>query len=267
MTETAVRDLMRQAMAADEPPIGPVLGKALRAARRARRQRLAASVAAGLVIAACVVVGAGTVFVRGNAVAAAQFVFVKPVLPDTTYTHIQPITSEYLGQLLISELPLGARHSQVLANANSNIPGATGRTASASLGEVTTSLGWGYVRAEMMAAGATDTGFGCAPGLAAGYCHVYALAGGVKVMEEYASASLTTTHRQFVSFSVQVFRPRVALVDLYESNEAGNAGGAVARDLPIKASQLLTAALDPRWQFFITKLALSSGGSGHGMLT
>jgi hypothetical protein len=270
MTETAVRDLMRQAMAGDEPAMGPVLGRALRAARRARRQRLAASATAGAAMAVCLVVGLSVVGGPGNGpqrhdLASDGFVFVRPALSEVTYTQIRPITSAYLGRLLVADLPPGARHSQVEASANANIPGATARTASASFGVVTTSAGSGYVMATMMAVGATDTGFGCARGLDRGHCRAYSLAGRVTVVEEYSSATVATTHQQVMSFSVQVFRPRVALVSLKESNEAATAGSPVAGSMPIEAAQLLAAALDPRWQFYVIK-ALSGAGSGRGML-
>jgi hypothetical protein len=270
LTEIAVRDLMRRAMAGYEPPIGPVLGKALRAARRARRQRLAASIAAATVIAACLVVGVAVVGEQAHGaqrrgLASVDLVFIRPSLPYVTYIPIHPLTSEYFGQLLVAQLPPDAGYGQVMASANSNVPGATGRTASAYLDDVTTSVGSGAVKVEMMAVGATDAQFGCAPGLAAGHCHAYTLAGGVKVIEEYASAALATGRQQVLSFQVQVFRPRVALVSLSESNRAATAGSPVARAMPILAAQLLTAALDPRWQFYITRPVESQAGSGRGM--
>jgi hypothetical protein len=268
MTESAVRDLMRQAMAGDEPQMGPVLGKAVRAARRARRQRRAASVAAAVVITVGLVVGASAVGGPGHglqrrAVASAQFVFIEPALPDLTYVRVQPITREYLGQLLLAELPASAAHSQVDASANSNIPGAIGRTATASFSEVTTPIGSGAVQAEMMAVGTTDAQFGCPTGPAAGSCKAYSLAGGVKVVEEYDSATLPVGRARVLSFRVQVFRPRVAVVSLSESNKAADTS-VVSFGMPLTAAQLLAAAVDPRWQFYVTKPVSTESGSGVG---
>jgi hypothetical protein len=268
MTETAVRDLMRQAMAGYEPQMGPVLGKAVRAARRARRQRQAASAAAAVLITVGLAVGVSAVGGPGHglqqrAAASAQFVFIEPALPDVTYVRVHPITREYLSQLLLAELPAGAGHSQVDASASSNISGAIGRTATASLSEVTTTIGSGAVRAEMMAVGATDAQFGCPSGRAAGICKVYSLAGGVKVVEEYEAATLPVRRVRVLSFQVQVLRPRVAVVSLSESNRTANTG-AVSFGMPLTAAQLLTAAVDPRWQFYVTKPASTAAGADVG---
>jgi hypothetical protein len=268
MTETAVRDLMRRAMSGYEPPMGPLLGKALLAARRAKRQRMAASVAAAALIGACVVAGWSAVGGLGHApqrhdMLAAQYVFITPALPDVTYTRIHPITSEYFGQLLLAELPAGALHSQVQASAISAVRGTAGRTASASLSEVTTTIGSGAVRAEMMAVGATDAEFGC-PSARPSDCHAYSLRGGVEVVEEYASATLAVSHLRVLSFQVQVFRPRVAVVSLSESNSTAS-GTAVSLAMPLTAAQLLAAAVDPRWQFYIIMPVYAGAGSGRGM--
>ncbi len=269
MTETAVRDLMRQAMTGNEPPMGPVLGQAVRAARRVRRQRQAASAAAAAVIAVGLVVGVPAIGGPGHGlrrdVVSAHLVFIAPALPDLTYVRTHPITRQYLGQLLLAELPVGAAHSVVEASADSNTPGAIGRTASAWFSEVTTPLGSGAVEAEMMAVGTTDAQFGCPPGLVAGLCKTYSLAGGVKVVEEYASATQSIRRLRVLSFQVQVFRPRVVLISLYETNRTANAS-AVSFGMPLTAAQLLTAAVDPRWQFYITKPASTSTGSGHGLM-
>jgi hypothetical protein len=268
MTETGVRDLMRQAMAGYEPPMGPVLGKAVRAARRARRQRQAASVAAAVLITVGLVVGLPAVGRLGHglqrrAAASAQFVFIEPALPDLTYVRVGPITPEYLTQLLLAELPAGAGHSQVDASADSNIPGPTGQTATASLSEVTTTIGSGPVRAEMMAVGTTDPRFGCPSGRVAGFCKAYSLAGGVKVVEEYETATLPVRRLRVLSFQVQVLRPRIAVVSLSESNRTAGTG-VVSLGMPLTAAQLLTAAVDPRWQFYVTKPAATEAGSDVG---
>ncbi len=269
MTETAMRDLMRQAMSGDEPPMGPVLGKALHAARRAKRQRLAGSMAAAALTAVSLAAGVSVVGGLWNGLqrtdASTQFVFVRPSLPDVTYTRTHSITSEYFGQLLLADLPAGTVHSQVQASAISNIHGAAGRTASASLSDVTTTIGSGTVSAQMTAAGATDTGFGCPPGLAAGHCRAYSLQGGVKVVEQYPAVTLAISRVRVLSFQVRVFRPRVVVISLSESNiTAGGTGVSMA--MPLTAAQLLTAAIDPRWQFWVTKLEYSGAGSGRGMV-
>jgi hypothetical protein len=271
MTESAVRDLMRQAMAGHEPPMGPVLGQAILAARRTRRQRLAASVGAVTLIVACVAVGLSAAGVpdhglQRHGLSITQVVFVRPALPDLSFIRNGPITSQSVGQLLVAELPPGAGYSQVEANANANTPGTTGRTASAWLTEVTTAIGSGPVQAVMTAAGTTDAQLGCPPGVGQGLCKTYSLQGGVKVVEQYASARLSTSPRHLLSFQVQVFRPRVAVVRLSESNITAG-GGALSVGMPLTATQLLAAAVDPRWQFYATKPAADGTGGGHGMMT
>ena len=52
MNETTVKDLLRQAMAGDEPPVGPqIVGGAVRAARSARRRQVAGAIVAVAAIA------------------------------------------------------------------------------------------------------------------------------------------------------------------------------------------------------------------------
>ena len=87
----------------------------------------------------------------------------------------------------------------------------------------------------------------------------------MKVVEEYASATLSIRRPRVLSFQVQVFRPRVAVVSLSESNKAAGAS-AVSFGMPLTAAQLLTAAVDPRWQFYVTKAVSAQAGSGPAMM-
>lgn len=270
MTESAVRDLMRQAMAGYEPPMGPVLGQALLAARRAKRQRLAASVGAVAALVAGVTVGLSSAGGPDHGLQrrhlASAPVFVRPTLPQMTFTRISPITSKFFGQLLVAELPAGAGHGRVSASADANSQGATAWTANALLSDVTTGIGSGTVAAEMMPAGTADSQFGCPPGLGRGFCKAYVLPGGVKVVEEYASATMSAGRRHLLSFQVQVFRPRVAVVSLSESNLTAG-GSAASAGMPLTATQLLAAAVDPRWQFYVTRPIADGAGAGRGMMT
>jgi hypothetical protein len=268
MHELTVRDLMRQAMAAEEPSLGPVIGNAIWAARRVRRQRLITSAAIVVVIVPCLVLAAvalgGPVASRPAQPSAARRDFVRPVLPDVLYARIRPMTSTAFGQLLAADLPAGADRGRVTASVSPASAGA-GRTARASLADVTTSAGSGVVQARMTAVGGTDGQFGCAGAMTRVSCHAYELAGGIEVMEEYAASSPATTHRQLLSFGVQVFRPHVALVSLYETNQADTPGRPVTKGMPIMAGQLLSAALDPRWQFWITQ-PVTGAGAGRGLM-
>src|SRR5580700_3687182 len=146
MNETTVRDLFQQAMADAEPPPGPqILGNAVRAASRTRRRQRAASLGAaavvvpGLAVGVAAAMGAlspaasaghpGSGTVPGaaasphspeNAVRPARHRAVRPRfslvferprgLVEQPEVNPVPITNQSLGQLLIDDLPAGARH-------------------------------------------------------------------------------------------------------------------------------------------------------------
>jgi hypothetical protein len=273
MGETSVRELLRDAMAGDEPPIRQqLLGSAVRAARRTRRLRLVAAVSATAVAVPALAFGVAALSGALGHAAAGQhggigpssgqggrrpaghavghhrhttdLLFLRPTLP-TAISEVNPvpITNQSLGQLLIDDLPKGARYSQIEASVNGipNSAPVTDRTVYAWFNKVTTRTGAGLVQANMMVAGASPFDFGC-QGENAALCRDYTLPGGVQVEEQYMSGLM-----------VAVFRPHVAEIGLTEANTAMAAGSPPSKGVPLTLAQLLRIALDPRWQFTISE--------------
>ena len=275
MHDGSVRDVLQRAMAGEEPPISQgILGGAVRAARRARRRRLAAAVAAAAAVAPAVAFGVPAV--AGALAPATQLMhhqgpplagrvpatgaspspstpdasmgmtgpmFVTPTLPPANpEQNPVPITAQALGQLLIDDLPAGAQPSQIEAAVSpaGSQPGQAPtavETAQASFNVVTTPAGSGLVDASMMAVGPSPVDFGCA-GLDPGRCREYSLPGGILVDEEYMGL-----------FFVNVFRPGVAELTISEADTAAAAGSTTTKGMPLTAEQMLTIALDSRWQW------------------
>jgi hypothetical protein len=276
MQEATFKDLLEQAMAGQEPPIGRgLLGGAVRAARVARRRRLAARVVAvaaavpALAFGVPAVVGAlaqvthhhgpslaGEVPAKkktsGQATHQATAretgpMFVKPTLPATSpEPNPVPITNQSLGQLLIDDLPAGAHTSQIEAGINpaGSQPGqapTASETAHAWLNDVTTPIGSGLVQADMTAVGQTPSDFGCA-GLDRSSCREYNLPGGILVDEHYMGLLF-----------VDVFRPGVAELTISEADSAMAAGSPTSKGMPLTVSQVLKIALDSRWRWTISQ--------------
>jgi hypothetical protein len=285
MNETTVRDLFQQAMADAEPPPGPqILGNAVRSASRTRRRQRAASLGAaavvvpGLAVGVAAAMGAlspaasaghpGSGTVPGaaasphspeNAVRPARHRAVRPRfslvferprgLVEQPEVNPVPITNQSLGQLLIDDLPAGARHGQIQGTVNPlpNAAPVTDRTVYAQT-VVTTSTGTGHVEATISVAGAQSSDFGCN-----GYpdCRDYSLPGGVIVEESYQLPAGAG-----IMLDVTVFRPSIAEFDIGEANS-----GTAQNGMPLTMAQMLKVALDGRWQFAISQqfVAQASG--------
>jgi hypothetical protein len=278
MSETSLRDLLRHAMAGDEPPISHhILGSAVRAARRTRRLRLVAAVSATAAAVSALAFGVPALAGAPGHAAIAQhpagigpssghggnkpashrrhlpkkqtaspgnLQFLRPKLPTASVdANPVPITDQSLGQLLIDDMPAGARLSQIEATVNPlpNSAPVTYRTVYAGFNIVTTPVGAGLVQASMMVAGASPFDFGC-QGEDSTTCRNYRLPGGVQVEELYMGG-----------LSVAVFRPNVAEVSVNEANAAAAAGSPATKGPPLTLAQLLKVALDPRWQFTISQ--------------
>ena len=279
MSETSLRELLHDAMTGDEPPIRQqLLGSAVRAARRTRRLRFVAAVSAtaaaipalafgvpalagALGHAAIGQHGAGigpssgqtgrihervrhSARPRHAAASPSNLQFLRPTLPAAIpEPNPVPITNQSLGQLLIDDMPAGARLSQIQATVDPlpNSAPVTYRTVYAQFNIVTTRIGAGLVQATMMAAGASPFDSGCR-GEDPAICRDYRLPGGVQVEELYMGG-----------LSVTVFRPNVAEVSVNEANSAMAAGSPATKGMPLTLAQLLTVALDPRWQFTISQ--------------
>jgi hypothetical protein len=276
MNETAIRELLQQAMAEAEPPPGPhIIGGAVRAARRTRRRHWAAGIGAAAIIVpglalgvpavvgalsqaapaghARIVpaaVGAPRAHTKGHArtPSAIPMVFQRPAgLVSTPEVNPVPITSQSVGQLLIDDLPAGTRTSQIQADKNFSGTG----VAYAYFNNVSTPIGAGLLQATMMRAGSRPFNFGCVPAFG-NTCRDYTLPGGVVVEEHYES-----------TFAVSVFRPNVAEINIDEANFAEAAGSPETKGMPLTIGQLLKIALDGRWQFTISQSFVQHASGLH----
>jgi hypothetical protein len=282
MNETAVKGLLRQAMAAEEPPISPqIIGEAVRAARRARRRQVTGAIAAvaaitpglafgvpavahalapkagaqhghGLTPAAGSRSGTAKKYVRvRTAPMTPAFVFARPKqLIEATEVSPVPVTSQAIGQMLLDDLPAKIQPGQIEANANEN-PSAASQAAMAWLEDVRSGLGSGEVQVNMVQAGSTALDFGCGSGPADDSCRTYDLPNGVEVAEDYSTTS--TSSGRWVLLMVSVFRPNVAELSVSETNSAMAAGSPISRGMPLTVGQILRIALDSRWQFTISQ--------------
>lgn len=270
MTETAIRDLLHQAMAADEPPIGSgLLGEAVHAARRIRRRRIAGAGAAVVLLPA---VAFGVLALTGVAPGQAHrispsaatsgktakpsvtitpsggYPFIPPWLPAShPVADPVPITAQSFGQLLMDELPAGARHSQIRSTVDEGGKKTSRfRLSEASLNRVSTASGIGSVGIQLT--NTTDPGpaMECVdPGVS---CMTYHLSGGVQVNENVTQSAKSAN----TMIIVTAYRPRVGLVSITEYNSPAGAGSVNTR-LPLSFRQLVAAALDPRWGYTISR--------------
>jgi hypothetical protein len=264
MTEKAIRDLIWQAMSADEPPIrADIIGGAVRGARTVRRRRMAAGVAVTAAVFPALAFGTPAVVTALGPAAgrhtvspppttsdrsgrhlssrpADRYPFVRPKVPASSpEIHPVPVTDQSLGQLLVDELPAGARYSQITAIAQS--PAGRGRQAGASLMS-RTATGSGSIGVQLTdARDAGSASFQCASSGVP--CITYTLAGGVKVNELVSQAP------NGESIYVTVLRPGVALVAFTEGT--GKTGPGTRP--PLTLNQLVAAALDPRWRFTVSR--------------
>jgi hypothetical protein len=290
MNETSVKDLLRQAMAGDEPPVGPqIVGGAVRAARSARRRQVAGAIVAVAAIAPGLAFGVPAIAhalappaagqhgygltpaaesgsshakkydrVRSTPKRAkkgrsgsSQYTFLTPKqLTAASEVNPVPITSQSVGQLLLDDLPAGTQPGQIEANANAN-PSAATQVAMAWLEDVKSALGSGEVQATVMGAGSTPFDFGCGSGKPDGSCRAYNLPGGVEVAESYSTT--TTARGQWVMLMVSVFRPNVAEFTVSEANSAMAAGSPVSKGMPLTLGQMLRIGLDSRWQLTMSQ--------------
>jgi hypothetical protein len=265
MTEKAVRDLIWQAMSADEPPIRTdIVGGAVRSARTVRRRRMAAGAAVTAAVVPALAFGTPAIVTALGPAAAGRhtvgpppttgdrsgrhhstrpadrYPFVRPVLPASSpEIHAVPVTDQSLGQLLVDELPAGARYSHLTAIVPS--PTGRGRQAGASLIS-RTATGSGSIGVQLNEPrDAGSASFQCASSGVP--CITYTLAGGIKVNELVSQAP------NGESIYVTVLRPGVALVAFTEGT--GKTGPGTRP--PLTLNQLVAAALDPRWRFTVSR--------------
>lgn len=293
MNETTFRDLLHQAMAGAEPSAGPhIIGGAVRAARRTRRRRWAVGLGVAAVVVPSLALGVPAALgalapavhdsrpglapaAGGGAAKHSQakvaetpspsatpgptappgmaFLFQRPHrLAGSPDVSPVPITSQSVGQLLIDDLPAGTRQSQIQADSDFNGSG----VAYAYFSNVRTSAGAGLLQATMMRVGARPVDFGC--GHDSSTCHDYRLPGGVVVSEQYQVPTATG-----LMLDVSVFRPNVAEFNIGEANFAEAARSPDTKGLPLTIGQILTIALDSRWQFTISQSFVQQASGLH----
>lgn len=287
--EAACRQAIYNGMAGDEPLIRPgIIGGALRDARRIRRRRRLAGAGALAAFVPALVFGMTALHhapaYRGQSYAigaergqarpmvtpsrtllpAHQSPFVRPdwsAAPDLDDP--VPITAQSLGELLIDVLPAGAGHSQVMASVNA--AGSESGLSLANFDEVTTSQGTGAVTVQLIRASEPGPEFECGAEPTGESCATYRV-GGVEVNETV----IDSWAAEGTMLAVTVFRPGTGLISI-EENSTSVSGTAAGDALPpLTLSQLVRAALDPRWGFtvdrdFLTKAsALQVGAANQG---
>jgi hypothetical protein len=274
VNETAIRQLLRQAMAGPEPPPAQhILGGAVRAARRTRRRHRAAGIGAAAImvpgLAVGVPVAVGALHPGGSGTHPRIFPSARPHhsqrphhsspprirlifrQPGPLAQHAEvnpvPITSQSFGQRLVDDLPAGTRMSVLQADDNFNGTG----VAYAYFNKVSTRIGAGLLQATMMKVGQKQFDFGCGP-VRSRTCREYRLRGGVVVCEQYEAGLM-----------ISVFRPGVAEFQVSEDDVAEAAYSKPSRGMPLTVGQLLKIALDGRWQFTMSQSFVQRAAGLH----
>lgn len=172
-----------------------------------------------------------------------------------------PITSQSIGQLLIDDLPAGARTNGLMGNADASAgdPSAVGQLAEVEFNDVATESGSGLVQVDLLHYTTGIFGQVCPATLASGeQCTVYRLAGGFEVGED-----VSTDSNGFQQLDVTVFRPGVANVSVSEANKAMAAGSAQNAHMPLTMAQAIKIATDPRWAFTISQSFVQQASGLH----
>jgi len=184
----------------------------------------------------------------------------RPVRPAKPLTVSEadpvPITAQSLGQLLIAVLPAGASHSEVMASTGAG-SGPTG-LALANFDVVTTRHGSGSVSVQLIRAGTPGSMFDCGAVPAGESCVTYHLGSGVEVNETVIDDAWEIGSTML---AVTVFRHGTGLISIEENTGIDTP----ATRPPLTLSQLVRAALDPRWGFTIGRaFALKASGLAVG---
>jgi hypothetical protein len=187
-----------------------------------------------------------------SAAHARQYPLARPVRPESTSVDDPvPITAQSLGQLLIDVLPAGASHSQVMASVDADA--SETRLSLANFDEVTTAQGTGSVTVQLIRASKPGPEFACGAEPAGESCTAYHI-GGVVVNE----TEITSWASEGTMLAVTVFRPGIGLISIEENSTSVYATAAGDALPPLTLSQLVRAALDPRWGFTISKAFLAT---------
>lgn len=182
-------------------------------------------------------------------VSPAGYRFVRPVLAAARPTaNLVPITAQSFGQLLIDDLPAHAIHTQVMAT----VPSAGGQRglSLATFDQVATAVGAGTLSLQLVRASTAGIAIGCGELSAGENCRTYKLGSGVVVNETAVDAAWES---DATIMEVTVFRPGTGLISIEENTL--NSVGVLAAGVqpPLTLRQLVTAAMDPRWGYTISK--------------
>ena len=268
MDEMAVRAALRHVVSADEPPVGALVGEALRAGLRLRRRRRLQAAGGCLAVVAVLAAGVPAVATAlGSAPVTAPtgaaeggpgprvhvalppgFHMVPPVVSaQIPAGHQVPATAKSVASLLLAVLPAGQRasHMALAAAAPRNISAvasvdvATLRTT----GSVTVQLGRpGGARLLSCATARTADGSIIA-------CRDYSVPGGTEVQELVLAAGVGSGNGVADGFSY-VFAATVRRADgVSVMVQASNYVPGPASLPPLTMAQVVTAAADPRWSW------------------
>jgi hypothetical protein len=266
MDEMAVRAALRRVVAADEPPVGALVGEALRAGLRLRRRRRLQAAGACLAAVTAVAAGVPAVVALGQVPSAgtsassagggpgprvhvrlpAGFRMVSPVVPAQIPAGLQVrATTRSVASLLLAVLPAHQQTSYLAAGSQQD------RSVVASV-DVQTGQASGSVQVQM---GQPDGSRlqSCAAARAADGaiigCQDYPAAGGTEVQELVIAAGLGSGNRVAEGFSY-VFAATVRRTDgVSVLVQASNFVPGPASLPPLTMAQVVTAAADPRWSW------------------
>jgi hypothetical protein len=266
MDEMAVRAALRRVVAADEPPVGALVGEALRAGLRLRRRRRLQAAGACLAAVAAVAAGVPAVVALGQPPSAATsagpagggagprvhvrlpagFHMVPPVVPAQIPAGLQvPATAKSVASLLLAVLPARQQISYLAAGSQQD------RSVVASV-DVQTSQASGSVQVQMGQPGGSRlrscAGARAADGAIIG-CRDYTAAGGTEVQELAIAAGVGSGNRVAEGYSY-VFAATVRRADgVSVLVQASNFVPGPASLPPLTMAQVVTAAADPRWSW------------------
>jgi hypothetical protein len=164
----------------------------------------------------------------GQTVAAAAGIhFFRPTLPpNIPETDPVPVTKQSIGQLLIDDMPAGARLSQIevaMDAGNSRFI-----AHNAGFDAVTTSAGAGELQVYLVSQKGLALGCSRPENGSDITCMPYRLPGGVRVSEQ-----IVTSGDGSFELVVNVSRPGVAAVALVETNQVNSGGGAITKNPPL----------------------------------
>jgi hypothetical protein len=280
MDEMAVRAALRRVVSADEPPVGALVGEALRAGLRLRRRRRLQAAGGCLAVVAALAVGVPAVATAlGSAPATAPtgasgdsgpgprvhvalppgFHMVPPVVPAQIPVGRQvPVTAKSVASLLLAVLPAGQRasHLALAAAAPPNI------SAVASV-DVATLRTTGSVIVQMGRPGGARL-LSCATARAADgsiiACRDYSVPGGTEVQELVLAAGVGSGNGVADGFSY-VFAATVRRADgVSVMVQASNYVPGPASLPPLTMAQVVTAAADPRWSWTMDSTFVAQAG-------